>query len=179
MLDPMPAQTTAPPQLVLVVGLEELLVDRAVARIVAAKRALDPETETRELTPANFNAGTFAELVSPSLFGESRVVVVRAAQDLLADDVTMLIGGLTELAEEITLVVVHLGGVKGKALLTAVEKAGAARVDVAKVTKPAERIAFLRDEFKAGRRQVTEEAARALLDAVGNELRELAAAASS
>jgi len=49
---------------------------------------------------------------------------------------------------------------------------------VAKVTKPTERIAFLREEFKAAKRQITEEAARALLDAVGNELRELAAAAS-
>lgn len=178
MLDPMPAQTAAPPQLVLVVGTEELLVDRAVARVVVAKRAVDPDTETRDLTPANFNPGTFAELVSPSLFGESRVVVVRSAQDLAAEDVTLLTGVLHGLADEITLVVVHLGGVKGKALLTAVEKAGAARVDVPKVTKPAERITFLRDEFKTARRQITEEAARALLDAVGNDLRELAAAAS-
>jgi DNA polymerase-3 subunit delta len=68
--------------------------------------------------------------------------------------------------------------VKGKALLTAVEKAGAWRIDIAKVTKPAERIAFLREEFRAAKRQVTEEAARTLLDAVGNDLRELAAAAS-
>jgi len=178
MLDPMPADSAAPPQLVLVVGAEELLVDRAVARIVAARRALDPETESRDLTPGNFSPGTFAELVSPSLFGESRVVVVRAAQDLAADDATVLAMALDSLAEEITLVVVHLGGPKGKALLTAVEKAGAWRIDVAKVTKPGERIAFLREEFKAAKRQITEEAARALLDAVGNDLRELAAAAS-
>ena len=178
MLDPMPADTAAPPQLVLVVGAEELLVDRAVARIAAARRALDPETETRDLSPGNFTPGTFAELVSPSLFGESRVVVVRAAQDLAADDATALTGALDSLAEEITLVVVHAGGVKGKALLTAVEKAGARRIDVAKITKPAERIMFLREEFKAAKRQITEEAARMLLDAVGTDLRELAAAAS-
>src|SRR6478672_11319757 len=98
MLDPMPAETAAPPQLVLVVGAEELLVDRAVARVVAAKRAADPETETRDLTPGNFTPGTFAELVSPSLFGESRVVVVRSAQDLAADDAATLIAALDNLA---------------------------------------------------------------------------------
>ncbi|MFL6116774.1 MAG: DNA polymerase III subunit delta [Catenulispora sp.] len=174
----MPADTAAPPRLVLVVGAEELLLDRAVARIVAARRALDPETESRDLTPSTFSPGTLAELVSPSLFGESRVVVVRAAQDLAADDAAVLTSALDNLAEEITLIVVHLGGPKGKALLTAVEKAGAWRIDVAKVTKPAERIAFLREEFKAAKRQITEEAARALLDAVGNDLRELAAAAA-
>src|SRR5205807_6648950 len=66
----------------------------------------------------------------------------------------------------------------GKALLTAAEKAGAHKIEIAKVTKPGERIAFLREEFKAARRQITEEASRMLLDAVGNDLRELAAAAA-
>ena len=177
MLDPMPAQSPPRPSSSSSSGPRNCS-STAPWRIVAAKAPSDPETETRDLTPGNFTPGTFAELVSPSLFGESRVVVVRSAQDLAADDATMLTSVLDELAEEITLVVVHIGGVKGKALLTAVEKAGAARIDIAKVTKPTERIAFLREEFKAARRQITEEAARALLDAVGNELRELAAAAS-
>lgn len=169
---------TPPPRLTLVVGQEELLVDRAVGRIARAARALDPDTDVRDLTPANFSPGTLAELVSPSLFGESRVVVVRAAQDLAADHAAALTEAFGGLAEEIALVVVHAGGVKGKALMTAAEKAGAVRIEIAKVTKPAERLSFLRDEFRAGRRQITEEAARNLLDAVGTDLRELAAAAS-
>jgi DNA polymerase-3 subunit delta len=178
MLDPMPAQNPAPPRLTLVVGQEELLVDRAVARVVTAVRATDPDTEVRDLAPGTFTPGSFAELVSPSLFGEQRVVVVRAAQDLAADSVAVLTAAFQDPADEIALVVVHAGGVKGKALLAAAEKAGAHRVEIAKVTKSGERMTFLREEFRAARRQITEEAARILLDAVGNDLRELAAAAS-
>jgi DNA polymerase-3 subunit delta len=179
----MSAKTTAPnpgppPRLTLVVGQEELLVDRAVGRVAAAARAFDPETEVRDLAPGTFTPGGFAELVSPSLFGEARVVVVRAAQDLAADSTAALTAAFTDVSEEIVLVVVHAGGVKGKALLTAAEKAGAHKIEIAKVTKPGERIAFLREEFKAARRQITEEASRMLLDAVGNDLRELAAAAA-
>ncbi len=173
-----PTPNSTLPQLTLVVGQEELLVDRAVGRIAAAARAADPETEVRDLVPGAFTPGTLAELVSPSLFGESRVVVVRAAQDLAADSAAALTAAFDDLADEIVLIVVHAGGVKGKALLTAAEKAGAQRINIEKVTKAGERIAFLRDEFRTARRQITEEASRLLLDAVGNDLRELAAAAS-
>jgi DNA polymerase III subunit delta len=186
MLDPMAAAkntsspSAPPPRLTLIVGQEELLVDRAVGRITAALRAANPEADVRDLAPGTFTVGGYTELVSPSLFGEPRVVVVRAAQDLAADNMAALTASFGELADadEIALVVVHAGGVKGKALITAAEKAGAQRIEIAKLTKPAERIAFLRDEFRAAKRQVTEEAARMLLDAVGNDLRELAAAAS-
>jgi DNA polymerase III delta subunit len=174
-----PAQNPpAPPPLTLVVGQEELLVDRAVARIVAMARAFDAEAEVRDIAPGTFTPGSFAELVSPSLFGESRVVVVRAAQDLAADGAAALTAAFGDVADEVALVVVHAGGVKGKALLTAAEKAGAQRVEIAKIARPAERITFLREEFRAARRQITEEAVRLLLDAVGNDLRELAAAAA-
>lgn len=179
----MPAQKNtqppaAPPPLILIVGQEELLVDRAVGRIAAAVRAEDPESQVRDLAPGTFSPGAFAELISPSLFGERRVVVVRAAQDLAADNMAVLTSSFGELADEVTLVMIHAGGVKGKALLTAAEKAGVSRLEIGKVTKAGERIAFLKEEFRAAERQVTEEALRMLLDAVGNELRELAAAAS-
>ena len=37
-----PSPSAAPPRLTLIVGQEELLVDRAVARITAALRSADP-----------------------------------------------------------------------------------------------------------------------------------------
>ncbi|MGV9850074.1 DNA polymerase III subunit delta, partial [Streptomyces sp. NPDC003442] len=63
----------------LAVGQEELLLDRAVQQVVAAARAADPDTDVRDLMPDALQPGTLAELTSPSLFAERKVVVVRNA----------------------------------------------------------------------------------------------------
>src|SRR5690606_35933122 len=162
--------------LTLVVGDEELLVDRAVAALVAQVRAEDPEVDVHDLVPPQVSAGKLAEVVSPSLFGERRVVVLRSCQDLVKDLAAEVTGYLKDPAGDVSLVLVHAGGAKGKALLEAAKKAGAARVDCAKPTKPAERLRFIKDEFSRAGRQITADAAQGLLDAVGNDLREIAAA---
>lgn len=115
-------------------------------------------------------------MVSPSLFGERRVVVLRSCQDLVKDLAAEVTGYLKDPADDVSLMLVHAGGAKGKALLEAAKKAGAARVDCAKPTKPAERLRFIKDEFSRAGRQITADAAQGLLDAVGNDLREIAAA---
>ena len=71
----------------LAVGQEELLLDRAVRDVVAAARAADADTDVRELAAADLQPGTLAELTSPSLFAERKVVAVRNAQDLPAETV--------------------------------------------------------------------------------------------
>ncbi|MGH3417495.1 MAG: DNA polymerase III subunit delta, partial [Actinocrinis sp.] len=98
-------------------------------------------------------------------------------QDLGADQAKEINRYLADPAEQIVLVLTHPGGVKGKALLDAVRKHKPAIVDCPKLSKPAERITFLRGEFRRARRPITEEAAQAVVDAIGSDLRELAAAA--
>ncbi|RCV50068.1 DNA polymerase III subunit delta [Marinitenerispora sediminis] len=159
-----------------VVGDEELLVDRAVAELVAAVRAGDPEVDVHDLMPGQVSAGKLVEVTSPSLFGERRVVVLRSAQDLTKDLATEVTGYLRAPADDVVLVLVHAGGAKGKALLDAALKAGATRINCAKPTKAAERLEFLKGEFSRAGRQITRDAAQALLDAVGTDLREIAAA---
>lgn len=160
------------------VGQEELLLDRAVRVVVAAARAADPDTDVRELAAPDLQPGTLAELTSPSLFAERKVVVVQGAQDLGADSVKDVKAYLGAPAEEITLVLQHAGGAKGKGLLDAARKAGAREVACAKMTKPADRLAFVRGEFRAAGRSATPEACQALVDAIGGDLRELASAAA-
>ncbi|MFE5037802.1 DNA polymerase III subunit delta [Streptomyces sp. NPDC056683] len=160
----------------LAVGQEDLLLDRAVQQVVAAARASDADTDVRDLNPDQVQPGTLAELTSPSLFAERKVVVVRNAQDLSADTVKDVKAYLGSPAEEITLVLLHAGGVKGKALLDAARKAGAREVACPKMTKPADRLAFVRSEFRALGRSATPEACQALVDAIGSDLRELASA---
>ncbi|MFJ9058830.1 DNA polymerase III subunit delta [Streptomyces sp. NPDC102409] len=162
----------------LAVGQEDLLLDRAVQHVVAAARASDADTDVRDLTSDQLQPGTLAELTSPSLFAERKVVIVRNAHDLSADTVKDVKAYLGAPAEEITLVLLHAGGAKGKSLLDAVRKSGAREVACPKTTKPAERLSFVRSEFRALGRSATPEACQALVDSIGSDLRELASAVS-
>jgi len=168
--------TTAPPELCLVIGDEELLATRAVAQICAAARAADPEADVRELEAGALVPGELAELLSPSLFGGRRVLVVRNAQDAKKDAVAALLGYARAPDPDVCLVAVHAGGAKGKAFADGLRDAGALVVSAGRITRHRERVDFVRDEFRRLGGRCPENAAEALLAAVGNDLRELAAA---
>ena len=167
---------TAPVRLVL--GDEGLLVERAVSAAVVAARRQDPDLEVRNLKANEITAGVLAELVSPSLFAESRVVVIEAAQDAGADVTTVLLEYAKAPTEGVVLVAVHPGGAKGKALVDGLKKAGAAVVEAAKLKSYDQRSDFVRSEVRQAGGSITGDALGLLLDAVGADLRELAAAAS-
>jgi DNA polymerase-3 subunit delta len=162
--------------LTLVVGPEELLVAREVQRIVAAARRRDAEVEVRELAGDAVELGLLLDLATPSMFGGDRVVVIRDAQDLAEDVREALVGYVAAPAPDVVLVVAHSAVVKGKRLLDALKAAKARVVTVASVTKPGERLEFVQGEIHAAGRESTAGAVRALVEAVGTDLRELAAA---
>lgn len=175
------AVTTAPaplPALTLVFGPEELLADRAISTAKRAVRAVDPEADVHDLEPGALEPGMLDELTSPSLFAERRLVILRAAQDLSQPVLGEVDALLRDVPEDVCLVLVHAGGAKGKALAESAKKARAVVIDCAEVKKPGDKIAFITAEFRAAGRRVSGDTARALLDAVGGSLRELAAAAS-
>jgi DNA polymerase-3 subunit delta len=162
----------------LVLGDEELLVSRAVADVIAAARAADPETDVRELAAGELAAGDLYDLLSPSLFGARRVVVLRGAHEAKADVVEALQAYVADPIDEVTLVVVHPGGGRGKVLVDAVRKAGAVVVECPKLTRAEERQAFVRAEVARAGGVISASAVAVLIDAVGNDLRELATACS-
>ncbi|WP_431898665.1 DNA polymerase III subunit delta [Nonomuraea sp. bgisy101] len=162
----------------LVVGDEELLAERAVGVVVAAAKAQDAGAEVHDLVGGKVEPGELTRLTSPSLFGDRSVVVIRSAQDLSKETIAEVVGYAKNPADDTVLVLVHPGGVKGKALIDGIKKTRADVVTVSKLTKPAERLDFVKGEIKRAGRTITGEAAQALLDAVGNDLRELAAACS-
>ena len=168
----------APVPVRLVLGDESLLVERAVAAAVVAARRHDPEVEVRTLRAADVTAGVLAELVSPSLFAESRVVVLESAQEAGAEVTTVLLEYARAPTEGVSLVVCHGGGNRGKALTDGVRKAGAEVTDAARLTKYDQRADFVRTEVRRAGGTIGGEALGLLLDAVGSDLRELAAAAS-
>jgi DNA polymerase-3 subunit delta len=175
----MPASAPgAPAPLTVVVGDEELLVERAVGELVtAAREALGPVDE-HDLLAASLTPGRLCALVSPSLFGGGCVAVIRAVQDAGKEVAAELADYAGTPAPGAAVVLTHAGGLKGKALLDSLVRGGASVVQCPKITRFSERLDFVRQEFRRTGRSAGEGGVRALIDAVGQDLRDLAAACS-
>ena len=100
-------------------------------------------------------------MLGPSLFGDARLVVVRAAQDVKAAAFAVLKPYLETPAEG-TIVLQHAGGAKGKALLEAARKAKALEIGCAKLTRPDERADFVRAEVRRAGGRIAPDAVAAL-----------------
>jgi DNA polymerase-3 subunit delta len=164
------------PALTLVLGPEDLLADRAVAAALRMVRAVEPDADVHQVTAAELSAGDLAALTAPSLFAARRLVVIRGAADLSGPVLAEVEALIADPPEETSLVLVHPGSAKGKALVEKARKAGATVVDCPEVKKAGDKIAFIKGEFRTAGRRIADDGARALLDSVGGGLRELAAA---
>ncbi len=167
-----------PPAVLLLMGDESLLVDRAIFAALAAARRRDPEVERREAPAAGLTPFEFSEMVAPSLFAEPRVVVVRGAQESAKELASALTAYAADPVDGVVLVVHHAGGGRNKPLADGLRGAGAHVLSCEKITRPADRIDFVRREIRSAGGSTTPDAVAALIDAVGSDLRELAAAAS-
>ncbi|MER7589357.1 DNA polymerase III subunit delta [Micromonospora sp. NPDC127501] len=164
--------------ILLVLGDEELLATRAVTEAVAKVRSVDPEVDVREYQASALTVGEIAEMLSPSLFGGRRLLILRSGQDARKDLVAALLAYAKNPDPEVQLLVLHLGGAKGKAFADGLRAAGATVVPAAKLKGHRDRVAFVRDEIRRAGGKGTDDAAEALIAAVGNDMRELAAACS-
>ncbi|AZI58425.1 DNA polymerase III subunit delta [Nakamurella antarctica] len=168
--------STATP--VLITGDEQLLIDRAVHTALVRARKVDPEVERREASAVGLSLADFAELVAPSLFAEPRVVVIRGAHEAAKELATEIISYIADPVDGVTLVIQHGGGARNKALVDACLKVGSQPIQCSKISRPDERATFVRAEIKAAGGTTTSDAALALVEAIGSDLRELASAAS-
>lgn len=161
----------------LVLGDEELLVERAVAAALAAARAADPAADLRRVGASSLTRPELAELVSPSLFAEGRVVVLEGAHEAGKDVVAAIKEYVADPADGVSLVALHAGGARGKALVDLFKGAGAEVTECTRLTRYDDRIDFVRGEIKRVGGTISQDGLRVLIDAVGHDLRELAAAA--
>jgi len=167
-------------QLHLVLGDEELLVERSVGDVLRSAReaAGTVDVPVDRLRAGEVSTSELAELLSPSLFADERVVVLESAAEAGKDAVALIAAAAADLPPGTMLVVVHSGGGRAKALADQLKKLGAEVHPCAKITKPTERAEFVRREFRELRVKVSDDVVTAVLDAVGSDLRELAAACS-
>jgi DNA polymerase III subunit delta len=163
------------PALVLLVGDEDLLVDRAVSAVAAASRRADESVAETYLAGSDLEGAELHEMLGPSLFAEARLLVVRAAQDVRTAAAAVLGPYLSSPADGTVIVLQHAGGAKGKALLDVARKAKPLEIGCTKLARPEERGEFVRAEVSRAGGRISPDALAALLDAVGSDLRELAA----
>jgi DNA polymerase-3 subunit delta len=164
----------------LVLGDEDLLVERAVSDILRAARASagTEDVPVNRLRAGDVSTHELAELLSPSLFADERVVVLEAAAEAGKDAAALIAAAAADLPPGTMLVVVHSGGGRAKALAGQLRELGAHTHPAAKITKAAERADFVRGEFRALKIKADEDTVVALLESVGSDIRELAAACS-
>ncbi|HEY0449110.1 DNA polymerase III subunit delta [Actinophytocola sp.] len=176
----MKSPVVTPPTLQLVLGEEELLVERAVRAAIDSARLADPTAELTRVKVSDLTSPELAELVSPSLFAERRVIVLEGAHDAGKDIAAAITSYVREPAESVQLVVLHTGGGRkpAKDLITTLRSADAQVVDCPRITKPADREAFVRNEIRRAGGKTDADAVAALIDSVGSDLRELASAAA-
>ena len=159
----------------LVQGAETLLSDRAVDARVKTARRENPQAELIKLEGREVDAGRFVEATGGSLFSQATIVVVNAVSDLDKDLFDLVTTTAANPPDTLCLILVHPGGTKGKGLLTRLSKA---KVETVKVDapKPWAIPDFIAKEARRGHLDMDHDAVNALHQALGNDLRTLAAA---
>ncbi|MGH3351844.1 MAG: DNA polymerase III subunit delta [Nocardioides sp.] len=179
---PSPAGTLSAPDVLgrvtLVTGKEEFLGERTVAAAKAAVRAFDAEAEISEATAADLTLATLGEMSAPSLFSSIRCVVVRNLENLPDESVAGLVDYAGMPSEDVALVLVHGGGQKGSGTLAKLRKLPKVTERKSVELKAREFGSFVKAELRLHGASIDEEGADFLIQAVGQDLRALSAAAS-
>jgi DNA polymerase III subunit delta len=175
MLRSVAAPTSVFGRLVLVSGPEALFADRAVEALCHQLRSEAPDVEVSEIEAARLDSGKLAEITGPSLFSSRRAAVITGLEDLAPELDVDLFNLAAEQLPDLAVITVHRGGPKGKGLLEKLKSAGVEVIECAAV-KPWELPQFVSAEAKRADSSIDAVAASALVDAVGHDLRALAAA---
>jgi DNA polymerase-3 subunit delta len=165
-------------RITLVTGPEEFLGERAVARVRSAVREHDPEAELSETGAESLTMATLGELAAPSLFSSTRCVVVRKLEDLPEESAPGLLDYAAAPSDDVALVLVHGGGQKGSGMLAKLRKLGPVTEVVSAPLTARDFPRFVSDELRSHRVRIDSDAAEFLVQAVGQDLRGLSAAAS-
>ncbi len=171
-----PAPDTGVPPYVLITGAEQVLAERAMDSTLEAVRGAMPDLEVIRLRAEGYEPGSIGVHASPSLFGGAKALVVYdldEGTDELIEDVLAL---LETPAEDVTLIVLHKGGNRGKRALDALKKAGARVIECPAMKSDRDKAQFVTNEFRTARRKIDTQAVTMLVQAVGRDLRELASA---
>lgn len=159
----------------LVTGPESLLAERELGELIKAATAERPDAAVIRLSAVDLTTGGLVEATGGSLFADSSVVIVSDLQELPVEVADTLVAIATSPGPELALAVVHPGGVKGKAVLDKLRKVAGREAECLPI-KPWELPQFAANEARRAGGRMDSRTAAVLVDAVGADLRTLAAA---
>ena len=161
----------------LITGPEALLAGRIVADTRARALASHPEADVNEIQATELAESMLSEVVGGSLFSSHIIAIIDDVGACPPEVVDQLVDVAKNPPEELCLILVHQGGMKGKGLIDKLKKAKVPVETVAAI-KPWELPKFVTAEAKRLKVRIGQEAAGELVSAVGHDLRSLAAAVS-
>ncbi len=169
----------------LIVGKEPLLIDRARLSVIQAVRrgaATESDPHGRAIPVSTIRGGDITpseviELLSPSLFGEDRIVVITDVADAGKEPAELIVDAVKDPAPGVTLILQHSGEGRQKKLVAQLRQLGAVQFD-ANSLRRGELPEFVRNEFRSHGVSPSRQVVETVLDAVGSDLRELATAIS-
>ena len=147
-----------------------------MTRLLSRARRQDPSTEISTIEAAAYESHQLDTLVSPSLFGEPKLVLVPALEQmndaLLAD----LLSYVSAPDPGVVVLLRHNGGQRGRRLLDALAESPYPVVTIGAVKSARDKAALVGSDVRRAGRRMEPEAVGALVDALGSDLRELCSA---
>ena len=159
----------------LVSGPETLLAERAVRGLTQQALAERPDASVTELEGAGVTAGSLNEATGGSLFAADSVVVIDPVSEVPADLYDTLAGYVGARMDDLALILVHPGGVKGKRLLDALKKAKVTTIDCPTI-KAWELAQFAANEARHQGGRIDAGTAARLVESLGSDARAVAGA---
>ncbi len=160
----------------LILGSEAALADRALSKILAQLK--EEKAEVTTISAGDAIVGDISDALAPSLFSERRALIIKDLQDLPEESRDEITRYLPEPDATTTVIFLHKGGVKGKALLDAIKKIKPEIITCEPLKKDAEKEQFVKELFLDSGRKASPGAVAALVGALGGDMRELQQAVS-
>ncbi|MDN6487721.1 DNA polymerase III subunit delta [Ancrocorticia populi] len=156
---------------------EDVLGDQAIARLVRLALDRDPSTEVTRLDAAAYSPGRLPMLASPSLFGEARMVIVPRGETMNDAFLADALAYVAAPESDVVFVLKHsTSKPRGKKLFDTIRAAGFQCSAIPAIKRDSEKADLVSAHAKSKRRQITREAVQDLVDALGNDVRELLSA---
>lgn len=159
-------------------GSEGYFIDAATDHLKMLAQERDPGVEIIWVDASVYEPNMLQVWTSPSLFDERRHIIVDALEATNDDFLAEMIDYVETVEEDpdTTIVLRHQRGTRGKRLLDLLAKKKCQIFAADPLKSEADKIAFAAGRFKSAKREASPEAVRALVMAIGNDLRELASA---
>lgn len=151
--------------------IRKTLLDKLRVELPAGEQLQITTMKTGQLTPPDL-----VEMFSPSLFSDTRALIFTDAAESGKEPLELLVQSCRDVAPGITVIIQHTGKGRNKPLLDKLKKL--ADVHEANKLNARERHGFVTAEFRNLGVRPTPDVVQALLEGVGSDLRELAAAVS-